>query len=223
MSRVKSYSHLTSFSRPIPDTGPCCSSSESLLHMHATHRHLINGSLEPKDVVFLISLEIADRCRKYGVTLLRRILLCAICSLYPGQKGAPFIQLREALALRVLGSWLCLLSLPAPTRSPLPHQEHQLQEPPGASPVTSEPQKNRNKPSLWCPQDLMWSRRSDPWVFAGNFASTKQRGLGSTPTKSSSASPACPLCFSPDCLMRKWVPLHPKSSPYQYCLSIFMF
>lgn len=67
--------------------------------MHATHCHLINGSLEPKDVVFLISLEIADRCRKYGVTLLRRILLCAICSLFTSQKGAQYIQFRDTLTL----------------------------------------------------------------------------------------------------------------------------
>lgn len=124
MSRVKSYSHLTSFSRPTADTGPCCSSSESLLHMHATHRHLINGSLEPKDVVFLTSLEIADRCRKYGVTLLRRILLCAICSLYPGQKGEQYVQLREALGLCTPGAWLCppgVSQRTAPTRSTSPN------------------------------------------------------------------------------------------------------
>lgn len=45
---------------------------------------------------------------------------------------------------------------PCPTL--LPHQEHQLQEPPGASPVAAGPQKNRNKPSRWCPQDLTWSQ-----------------------------------------------------------------
>lgn len=149
MSRVKSYRHLTSFSRPIPDTGPRCSSSESLLHMHATHRHLINGSLEPKDVVFLISLEIADRCRKYGVTLLRRILLCAIFSLYPGQKGAQYIQLREALALRVLGSWLCRLTLrqgAAPTRSPLPNT--------AAPPRTSASGTSRSfAGDIWAPEE----------------------------------------------------------------------
>lgn len=63
--------------------------------MHTTHCHLINGSLEPKDVVFLISLETADRCRKYGVTLLRRILLCAICSFYPGQKEHSIFSLER--------------------------------------------------------------------------------------------------------------------------------
>lgn len=147
MSRVKSYSHLTSFSRPIPGPGPCCSSSESLLHMHATHSHLINGSLEPKDVVFLISLEIADRCRKYGVALLRRILLCAICSFYPGQKGAQYIQLREALALCVLGARLCPLSLSrraAPTRSASPDT--------AAPPRTSAPQISRSfTRGIWAP------------------------------------------------------------------------
>jgi len=130
MSRVKSCSHLTPFSQPIPDTGPCCSSYESFLHMRATHHRLIIGSQEPKDVVFLISLETADRCRKYGVTLLRRLLLCAICSLYPGQKGVQYIQLREALMLCMLS---CAHGASASERPPtlpcpklLPHQEHQL-------------------------------------------------------------------------------------------------
>lgn len=71
--------------------------------MHAPHHHLLNCSSKPEDI-FLNGLETADRCRKYGVPPLRRVLLCAICLLDPGWKGARSIQLREALTLCVLGA-----------------------------------------------------------------------------------------------------------------------
>lgn len=67
--------------------------------------------------------------------------------------------------------------------------------------------------------ELIW-RNADPWSFAGNFARVSWSRFGPTPAKSSTVSPARSLCISPDHLTRQSVPLHPKSSPNQYCLIV---
>lgn len=127
MDRVKSYSHGASFSRTVAGTGPCCRSSQSLLPTHTTCCYLIHGSLEAEDEVFLMGFSTADGCRKYRVTLLRRILLCAICLLSPAPKGAQDIQPQEA------------------------RSEHCCSHGASASWTSSN---LRNETSLWCSQDL---------------------------------------------------------------------
>lgn len=74
--------------------------------MHATHYHLINGSLEPKDVVSLIGLEIQTDA---GNTVSRSSEQFSFVQFVPfilTKKGEQYILLREALTLCMRRAWL---------------------------------------------------------------------------------------------------------------------
>lgn len=136
-----------------------CRCPQSILPMHATRCHLIHGSLGAKDEVFLMGLAKADGGRKYEATLLRRILLCAICLLSPAPKGEQDIQLWE-----VFRAQLCPGS-----SSFVKHQE------PEEWKILLASSGHPMFPGRfwmyghWLFHELVW-RNADPWNFPGRFA-----------------------------------------------------
>lgn len=110
----------------------------------------------------LMGLAIADGCRKYGATLLRRILLCVICLLSSTPKGAQDVQLWEMFRAQLCPQSISFMDCQEPEEWNTPLASSGPHMFPGRFWMCR----------YWCFHELVW-RNAHLWSFAGSFARVK--------------------------------------------------